>query len=349
MRRIRGVAHHYAWGDRTAIPHLLGLPADGRPWAELWFGTHHGGSASLLDGHSLIAVAGELPYLLKVLAAAEPLSMQTHPDAATASAGFDREDAAGIALHDPARTYRDRAAKPELVCALTSFEALCGFRPVADTVQLLRWLGAHHLASILHREGLEAVITGLYRGTVDTTEALQACAGHSTAEALLVSELAARYPGDPSVVVTLLLNRVTLAPGQALFLGPGNLHAYLAGTAVEVMGASDNVVRGGLTRKHVDVEELLAVLRYEPLVDPVTDPVEVRPGQWHYPTGPAPFEVWRFDITDALTHTATGRELLLCTDGDADAIRRGQVGYLAPGDSVVLEGTSTVFRVTETT
>lgn len=347
MRQIHGVVHHYAWGDTRAIPHLLGREVDGRPWAEWWLGTHPGGPARMEDGHALTAVAGELPYMLKVLAAAEPLSLQTHPDAATALAGFEREHAAGLRVDDPARIYKDRSAKPELLCALTPFDALCGFRPVADTLTLLDWLGAHSLAHAVRHDGLPATVAAIYRGEIDTGEVLHVCANHSNEEAQLVTGLAEQYPGDPSAVVTLLLNRVLLQPGEAIYLDAGNLHAYLKGTGVEVMGASDNVVRGGMTRKHVDVEELLRVARIEPLADPVVRPIDEGEGRWRYPTPGAPFELWRIDVASEASLTAEARELLICTDGDANAIRRGQALYLAPGDQVTLEGPSTLFRVTE--
>ncbi len=347
MHAIRGTAQHYAWGDPAVIPELLGMPADGQPWAEWWLGTHPGAPSTLDDGTPLSATSGDLPYLLKLLAAAEPLSLQTHPDTAAAEAGFAREQAAGIALDDPRRIYRDPFAKPELLCALTAFDALCGFRPVAAGEALLRSLRADELADALQRDGLAAVVGGLYRGTLDSASLLAACAQSRAPEAELVTRLEAMYPGDASVAVTLLLNRVHLQPGEAIFLGPGNLHAYLHGGGVEIMGASDNVVRGGLTPKHVDVEELLSVLRVEPLADPVVRPVEEEPGRWRYPTPGAPFELWRFEIDEIMPHTAEGRELLLCTDGDCALLARGQAGYLAPGETVVLDGPATVFRVAE--
>ncbi len=121
----------------------------------------------------------------------------------------------------------------------------------------------------------------------------------------------------------------------------------LHGLGVEVMGASDNVVRGGLTPKHVDVEELLSVLRIEAIPNPVVHPIEDRPGRWRYPTPGAPFELWRFEIAGSMPHTATGREIILCTYGDAGPLHHGEAGYLAPGDTIVLEGPSTVFRVAQ--
>jgi mannose-6-phosphate isomerase len=347
MRPIRGVAQHYAWGDRSAIPHILGQPADGKPWAEWWLGTHPMAPSSLDGGAPLSSVAGDLPYLLKLLAAAEPLSLQTHPDASTAQAGFAREEAAGVPIGDPRRIYRDPFAKPELLCALTTFDTLCGFRPVGDTEALLHDLGAHQLAMSLRHDGLEATVAGLYRGTIDPAPVIAACSLHDSPEAQLVTRLDRQYPGEASVAVTLMLNRVLLQPGEAIHLGPGNLHAYLHGLGVEVMGASDNVVRGGLTRKHVDVEELLWVLRFEALPNPVVRPVQDLPGHWRYPTPGAPFELWRFDIAGSMPHTATGREIILCTYGDVGPLHHGEAAYLAPGDTVVLEGPGTVFRVAQ--
>lgn len=345
MLEVHGVAQHYAWGDTDAIPALLGVEPDGRPWAEWWLGTHPGAPATLDGGAPLASVSGDLPYLLKLLAAAEPLSLQTHPDAATAAGGFARENAAGLALDDERRLYRDPSAKPEILCALTPFDALCGFRPIVDTAALLHALGAHDLAAALAADGLEATICGLYRGTIPSEPLVRACAGHPAPQAALVSLLDGLYPGEPSVAATLFLNRVRLQPGEAIYLTPGNLHAYLHGTGVEVMGASDNVVRGGLTRKHVDVEELLRVLRFEPLPDPVVVPVEAFAGRRHYPTPGAPFSVDRLDVDAIVRHTAAGRELLLCTHGDREPLPRGRTIYLGPGDSVDLSGPSTVFVV----
>ncbi|MBI4883172.1 MAG: mannose-6-phosphate isomerase, class I [Actinobacteria bacterium] len=347
MILIEGVARHYPWGDPTAIPSILGKPADGRPWAEWWLGTHPTGPATLSDGTPLKATAGELPYLLKLLAAARPLSLQTHPDAQQAATGFEREELAGLGVDDARRIFRDPYAKPELLCALTSFDALCGFRPLADTEALLRDLGLTKLATKLRSAGLQAVVTELYRGLVDHREVSAACRRHHSPAAQLVNSLSDTYPDDPSVAVTLLLNRVQLRPGQALFLGPGNLHAYLRGVGVEVMGASDNVVRGGLTDKVIDVDQLLEILRFEPLPQPVLSAAEDHAGKWRYPSPAAPFELWRFEISGAMSHTATGRELLVCTEGDCAVLCHGDAAYLAPGETVAFDGQGTVFRVAE--
>lgn len=347
MRVIRGTAQHYAWGDHQAIPQILGQPADGRPWAEWWLGTHPGAPSQLEGGAPLAGASGPLPYLLKLLAAAQPLSLQTHPDSDTAAAGFARENEAGIAGDDPQRIYRDAAAKPELLCALSPFDTLCGFRPVGNTEALLHDIGAHDLAQSLRHDGLGPTVAGLYRGSLPTADTIAACRRHRSPEATLVQRLDDAYPRDPSVVVTLLLNRVLLRPKEAIFLGPGNLHAYLHGVGVEIMGASDNVVRGGLTVKHIDVDELLNVVRFEPLADPIVRATEEMPGRWRYPTPTDAFELWRFDITGSMPHTAVGHELLLCTDGANGPLHHGEAAYLAPGETVVLHGPSTVFRATD--
>jgi mannose-6-phosphate isomerase len=264
---------------------LLGVEPDGEPWAEYWIGTHPNGPASLDDGRPLLDVAGELPYLLKILAAAEPLSLQAHPDAEQARDGFER----GV--------YADPNAKPELLCALTEFDALCGIRPVDATAALLDELGARRLADILSADGPQGVLTALYTGTIEPRPVVEACTTSTRPEAGWVARLAERYPDDPSVVATLLLNLVRLAPGEALRLGPGNLHAYLRGAAIELMGPSDNVVRAGLTHKPVDVDELLRIVDTAPLAQPVmggngryrlTDDVQLvrlEPGDVHHSAG----------------------------------------------------------------
>jgi mannose-6-phosphate isomerase len=324
---------------------MLGTAADGRPWAEYWLGTHSLAPSTIDEGAPLESVAGDLPYLLKLMAAAQPLSLQTHPDAEHAVAGFGREEQLGVARDSPTRLYRDLLAKPEMLCALTSFDTLCGFRPVDATIVLVEQIGAHDLATFLQREKLATVVAALYHHEFDVSSTIEACRRHDRPEATLVAELTRAYPGDPSAAGTLLLNRVMLASGEAVFLGPGNLHAYLRGFGVEIMSNSDNVVRGGMTVKHVDVDELLDVLDFEPLNDPIVRPVEVEPGRWRYDTPNAPFVLWRFQIRHGtnIAHEAVGRELLLWVDGD----RRGQCEYITAGESVDIQGPATVFRVEE--
>ncbi len=317
---ITGVIQHYAWGDSTFIPELLGVTADGRPWAELWLGTHPGGPATLSDGSLLSDVTGELPYLLKVLAAVEPLSLQLHPNAAQARDGFARG------------AYVDDRAKPELLCALTPFDALCGIRPISATLTLLGALGADALATSLRNDGVAATIEGLYRGRINPLPTVVACARSDRAEARLVTSLSKRYPDDPSSVVTLLLNRVTLRPGEALHLTAGNLHAYLSGAGIELMGASDNVVRGGITTKPVDVDELLRILDPTPLVHPVMADAQRR---GRYPLPEAGCTLIRVDVGSA--HTSDGHQLAIDLDGATQ--------YLPPG-ATIFPSTTTFVVVT---
>jgi mannose-6-phosphate isomerase len=314
VHEVRGVVQHYAWGDQRFIPDLLGVPPDGRPWAELWLGTHPNGPATLAGGGPLEAMTGRLPYLLKVLAAAEPLSLQAHPSRTQAEAGF----AAG--------RYPDPEPKPELLCALTSFEAFCGIRPVDATLELLGQLGAADLARVVAGYGPGEAMTALYHGRLAVGPVVGAAAGSDRPEARWATQLAARYPGDPSVAVTLLLNLVQLRPGEAIRLGPGNLHAYLGGAGIELMGASDNVVRGGLTVKPVDIDDLLAVVDPTPLAEPVL------PAGDRYDLPEAGVALQR--IAPGATHTAHGHELAIDLDGTTV--------YLAPGDGLVAEAVTYV-------
>jgi mannose-6-phosphate isomerase len=252
------------------------------------------------------------------LAAAEPLSLQVHPTAEQAVDGFAR----GI--------YPDDRAKPELLCALTPFDALCGIRPTDATLELLDDIGAVELATAVRADGIFATIESIYRGGFDPAATIAACAASNRIEAQLVTSLAARYPRDASTIVTLLLNRVLLQPGEALHLTAGNLHAYLHGAGIELMGASDNVVRGGLTVKPVDVDELLRILDPTPLVHPVMSTA----GSGRYPLPEAGCVLVRVEA--GATHTSTGQELCVGLDG--------RTLYLPPGTSFT--PTATTFVVT---
>lgn len=309
---------HYEWGDHDFLPRLLGVAPDGRPWAELWLGTHPNGPATLPDGRPLADVTGPLPYLLKVLCAGRPLSLQAHPSVEQAQAGH----AAG--------RYPDPFAKPELLCALTPFEAFCGVRPIDDTLALLDELGARDLAVTIRHDGVGAALEGLYRGRIHADPIVEAAADSTRPEAVWVRCLADRYPADPSVVVTLLLNLVRLEPGQAISLGPGNLHAYLGGCGIELMGASDNVVRGGLTTKPVDVDDLLQVVNPTPIAGPVIDLAD------EYSVVGTPIRLLR--LAGPAEHTAGGHELVVTSDG--------RTGYLAAGTRLDVEPDVTTYVAT---
>jgi mannose-6-phosphate isomerase len=274
MFRLGAAVQNYDWGSLTAIPEFLGQAPTGQPVAELWFGTHPLG-ASIIDTESgpqaLVDRVGDLPVMLKVLAPAQPLSIQVHPASGLAASGFAAEDAAGIPLSDAGRDYKDPHHKPEMVYALTSFETLVGLRSVDEAVQLLSALDVPIAKSLLGRSGdgvlamVEQVLTSeVDRDAVD--EFVEACAAQLAAGAdvrrgyLTVVEAARIHPSDPGLVVALLLNRLTIEPGQSAFIGPGLIHAHLYGLCLEVMASSDNVFRAGLTTKRVNAQGVLASL-----------------------------------------------------------------------------------------
>jgi mannose-6-phosphate isomerase len=315
VRVVEGVIQHYEWGDPDFIPKLLGVAGRGQPWAELWLGTHPNGPTVLENGAPLSDITGPLPYLLKVLSASKPLSLQAHPTSAQAEVGHR------------AGTFDDPFAKPELLVALTPFDALCGVRPVDATLALLDAIGADSLRAVVASDGPGAAMAGLYRGEIDPTPIIDACRPCDLPEARWVVELSDRYPGDPSVAVTLLLNLVSLAPGDALHLTAGNLHAYLRGSGIELMGASDNVVRGGLTVKDVDVELLLEVVDPTPLAEPVMAVTDGR-----YPLPEADVVLVRLEVGDS--HTAVGHELAVSLDGTTL--------YLSPGTQIYADSTTYV-------
>ena len=340
MELLEGVVQRYAWGSTTAIPELLGTVADGGPQAELWLGAHPAAPARAggvrldeivagdpigsLGRRALDRFGPRLPFLLKVLAADQPLSLQAHPSAARAAAGFAEESAAGIPLDAPERRYRDGAHKPELLCALTPFHALCGFRPVAATLALLDKLGLADLSAFT------PLVTGDLRGTVGGLLSLpegeraevaariaQAVAATDGPEATWARRIAATHPGDPGIGVALLLNLVDLEPGQAIFLPAGNLHAYLEGVGIEIMASSDNVLRGGLTPKHIDVDELLSILELEPGPPPVVLP-RLDGTVRRYDTPAAEFALALVELGPVAASIPGDRpRVVLCLEGEA--------------------------------
>ena len=396
MYLLDNVIQPYAWGSRTAIAELLGQPApSANPQAELWMGAHPGapsrvrresGVQSLLEilqsaperelGEAVTRRFGnELPFLFKVLAAETPLSLQTHPSLVQAREGYARENELGVPLGAPHRNYKDANHKPELICALTPFDALCGFRRADETLALFDSLGLGLLAPLLaplraspDAHGVSRLFEALMmlpleqRGPlVDAVVA--ACAARVGQGSRFSEELrwAVRlgelYPGDPGVIGALLLNLVRLQPGEAIYLSAGNLHAYLRGVGMEIMANSDNVLRGGCTPKHVDVPELLRVLDFRcgpiGLVQPTsTDGVE-----FVYPTPTEEFRLSRLQLRPGVSPRSErrGPEILLCTEGSARlsvggetlALPRGASVFVGAADGAyALEGDGVVFRAT---
>jgi len=350
--RITNTPRPYAWGSPTAIAQLLGRAPSGGPEAELWLGSHPGSPARIVAGGdeedlaqwaAAHAPEGRLPFLLKVLAASAPLSLQAHPTLEQAREGFARENALGIAVDAPERNYRDPYPKPELMLALSDpFRALCGFRPVAEARADLASLSDPRLAPLLDRlvddAELSSVVAWLLERSDGVDEVVGALSEHASgvdgdARGVWlgsVGMLAAHYPGDPGIAISTLLHTVLLRAGEALYLPAGNIHAYLEGLGIELMAASDNVLRGGLTSKHIDVPELLRVLDARPMPAPYLEPEHPQPGLSIYRPGGVGFA-----LVDATLTTGDERivptervAVALCLDGtielDGESLRRGE-------------------------
>lgn len=362
------VARDYAWGSSTLIAELEGREPSGAPEAELWFGDHAGWPSRVEDGsgRTLDEVLGpdrRLPYLLKVLAAASALSIQAHPSKAQAEEGFAREEAAGIAADAPGRNYRDDNHKPEVIVALRDgFEALSGLRPIDATQRLLEALGdaAAPLRARLSapgdghdalRETLGWLLSGEASRTV--TAIVQALPDASSAEFAdeleVARRLAASAPDDPGVVVALLMNLVHLRRGEALFVPAGVLHAYLSGIGVEIMAASDNVLRGGLTPKHIDVDELLRVLDPSPAPATRLAATEVASGIELFAPPVRDFALLRARIDPPREIVTRSTAIVLCTEGVVEV--RGGSGRslsLRPGQALVAGEDESPLSVTGT-
>jgi mannose-6-phosphate isomerase len=372
IERLTGVIQPYAWGSLTAIPEFLGMEPTGRPQAELWFGAHPL-APSTVDGepldkvvaHDPVSVVGRasfeafgprLPFLLKVIAASQPLSLQAHPSREQAETGFAREQAAGIPRDAPNRTYRDGWPKPEVLCAMVQTEALCGFREPHATYELFQKLGVGSAlelvkpladADVPAEERLATVFGRLLRLSPDQrsviTEVVHAAEAPNQPKDLAsfartARELGQHYPGDPGVLAALLMNRVTLQPGDALYMPAGNLHAYLTGGGVEIMANSDNVMRGGLTPKYINVDELLAILDFTPGFPGLITPVEESPGIWRYPTPAPEFALWRIETREEpiAVPAGTAGRIVLVTDGELRVKSDGQEVDLVRGDAALL-------------
>ena len=409
VMKLENSIRRYAWGSKTALARLQGRPAAQEPEAELWIGAHPqlpsavtvAGRRVTLDrlvaerpAETLGPVAqrfgGALPFLLKVLAVAEPLSIQAHPTLTQAAAGFAREETAGIAADAPHRSYRDRNHKPEVVVALEPYWLLSGFRPYEAIARRLAAIGVPALQAAVAdlratpgAAALRALVAAALRldagqradlvaravahadGQVQesapaaATSARVADSAGATDSARWVHRLAAQYPDDAGVLSPWLLNLVRLAPGEGMYTGAGTLHATLGGTGVELQASSDNVLRGGLTPKHVDVPELLRVGSFATADPAVLRPPAAANGERHYATPTAEFALSSVAL-DQLPPQApfaaatAGPEILLLLHGDG-AVRdaAGREVSCAPGESLFVpaavpsyevRGTGLMFR-----
>lgn len=395
---IRNAAREYAWGDTGAIPSILGEPDRGYPQAELWLGTHiddpaelaheSGDAETLLDliesdvGKYGVDGAG-LPFLLKVLGIGKPLSLQAHPDQSQAVAGFELENGCCVSRTAADRNYKDPNHKPEVVVAISNdFVAFLGFRPLADVIDDLRsvvskvgepaepianiadWLAAsdQRSAEQIRRD----FFAWVFSGRDDVRDALDAIRG--SVEAFTdenrrgaLSALCEEHPSDPGILVSLLLHCLALRRGEALYVPPRNLHAYLSGVAIEVMASSDNVLRAGLTEKHVDVPELERVITFDELLEPRIAGVEEAPGVTLWQPDVPDFSLRRIRLDGLLDSANLPAEyplVLICTEGKVVALRtedgldefanlaRGQALYVSAGEPVTFTGNGELFVAT---
>lgn len=383
MDKIVPAARRYSWGSRTLIPELVGSEPSGQPLAELWYGAHPGDPSTIAvtgarldevidaDPRSVAPWAGGLPFLMKILAADDVLSLQAHPSPEQAAEGFARENALGIALDDAKRNYKDGSHKPEIIIALSPFYAMAGFRPLARTRELFAALECPELnryLSMLSPEETPDAEEDNLRALFTTWITIPAAARRELIDAIVaavprvpegwmsrvmdtVLHINEQYPGDIGVLGALLLNHIELAPGEAVYLDAGQLHAYVHGLGVEVMANSDNVLRGGLTPKYVDVPELVKVLKFAALEEPRVHPQQLGDGlseaatvAEEYITPADEFTVDRYELPAGATGTLnpTGPAIALCTHG---TVTLGET-TLAPGEATWLPATDGPVAVT---
>jgi mannose-6-phosphate isomerase len=371
----------YAWGSREAIAEFLGRENhSGGPEAELWIGAHpkapswlsgvapertlgaliQSAPEAMLGPGASRRFSGELPFLLKVIAAAEPLSIQCHPNREQAQAGFERENRAGVPLTAFERNYRDKNHKPELVVALTPFLALKGFRPFAEILRELRPLGLSEVdepLSAFESAPSAETLKRLFAALLSLDERSRARAvgraiesaarpGGSAAARLAV-RLHEKYPADVGALSPFFLNLIELRPEEGLFLDAGELHAHIGGTAVEIMATSDNVLRGGLTSKHIDVPELLKIGTFAPATPRILRPRAVGPGERVYETPAAEFEMALIDVPEAGygSRSDHGPELLLGLEGNATIAADEQRHSVGRGRSVFVPAAVKAYRL----
>ena len=375
MKRLEPARQQYAWGSTAAIPALLGVADDGAPWAEAWYGSHPAGPARVAGGDVLSTLIeaeperllGEdiiwrfgrrLPFLLKLIAPEQPLSLQVHPSQAQAAEGYALEEEAGIALDHPSRNYKDTNHKPEMVLALTRFQAVAGFRAPRRAVEVLAGLDsvlARRMRRTLRlnptRYGIRQVFSDVVSASTrptpeeisDLVAEIAARFEAGTSPSLRVDsnvlKMAVTFPGDPGIAAALLLNPVTLQPGEALFVPAGSVHAYISGLGVEVMASSDNVLRAGLTAKHIDVPEMLACVDYvaAPPVRPAPEYLSRATRAYYAPVDDFELMVTTVVAADGrLPVPGRGPRILLAVEGAMTLVTQADTQTLAQGEAVLV-------------
>ncbi|MDR1152265.1 MAG: mannose-6-phosphate isomerase, class I [Bifidobacteriaceae bacterium] len=377
MLGIGFVIRHYDWGSRDALPAMLGREPDSLPWAEAWLGDHPLGPAPIVEpdaagfhldrlirrdpamalGPDHARWGDRLPYLLKLLAVERPLSLQVHPGPARAREGFARESAAGIPIDACSRSYKDPSHKPEMILALTSFDALVGFRPLTRVRSALAPLDAplaRDLIAVLDGpEPVRRALTVLLDGQVPPeaiSRLVESCARcraggvGDLAAYSTIAALAAHYPGDPGLAVALFMRRVTMAPGEALFVPAGTLHSYLRGVVVEVQAASDNVLRAGLTPKHLDIPELLACVDTGHL--PPCHPRESRTGEIrHFDPPVSDFRLAEVEVVRPVEIDWRGPRIAVALEGSVIAAAGAHTRRIDAGQAVFVSGSDGPLRL----
>jgi mannose-6-phosphate isomerase len=395
--RLDNPVQRYSWGSTDGFEKLLGMPnPSGSPAAELLMGAHPKAPSSVVEGSRRVrldeyiaadpeAILGpavadrfdrSLPFLFKVLSAARPLSIQAHPAKLKAERGYEREELAGIPRDAAERSYRDRNHKPEQAVALTRFEGLCGFRPVAEIVENFRLVepgGQGRMLERLERNPGRAELSVFFYALMSTDpSALKEILGQArgSVAALLaegrlpagraeafrwVLRLMDLYPGDIGALMPLILNHVVMEPGEGIFIAPGELHAYLGGTAIEIMANSDNVIRGALTDKHIDLPELVSVLSFVPEQARPAPPPPPLDGEERFPILAPDFELSRIGLQPGmrLERESSGPEILLATrgrlsldhEGGRLELRRGEAAFIrADAGNWSIEGEGQAYR-----
>ncbi|MFY9304748.1 MAG: mannose-6-phosphate isomerase, class I [Rhodoluna sp.] len=372
--RLHGEAKNYPWGSTNLIQDHFGVGEHGAPLAEVWFGTHPAGESRETQSNKKLSelIEGRLSFLAKFLAAGSPLSIQVHPNSEQAKEGFAREQALGLDLFDPKRNYRDESNKPEILIALSPFSALCGFRPRAELEDIFlafsesedrfgeltaKLATGAHLEEIFSELLLDLELPARFGATVGKADLL----GDESSLVLqardLALELLDKHPADSGAMVALMLNRVELSPGEAIFLPAGNLHAYLSGLALEVMGASDNVIRGGLTQKHIDQVEIRKITDFSELLEPLVRPQKLAEGFFEYPVNADEFKVYRAELTGSnllADLDLPAGAIVVCTAGEVavstsleerEVLQKADVVYVSGAKKFSLSGSGTAFVV----
>jgi mannose-6-phosphate isomerase len=380
---MENIIQNYVWGSRTSIRELLGINnPDNQHQAEIWMGTHANGCSKIkvdskkqllsdfIDQHKSEALAaqtetqfGELPYLFKVLAAGEALSIQVHPSKAQAEIGFAKEEQAGIPRTAANRNYKDPNHKPELVYALTPYQAMNGFREFAETIALFKQVNISAITDLVDAfaaapdsKGLESFFSAILSVQGEVKEsAVKSLLEYANANKndplfALILELAEQHPGDIGLFSPLMLNVITLQPGEAMFLYACTPHAYLKGTGLEIMANSDNVLRAGLTPKYIDVKELVACTKFEAIpFDTLRFTPEEKEGGLYYAIPVDDFKFALFESVNDLTIQTQSAEILLALDADLTLKHQnGETVTIGKGESVFIPAYAQQYQLTST-